>query len=179
MQKKTFPPSSDKVMELVRSGQASLRLRKNRWKLCGKLRRGQGVVFAAFLSQILLPAAAIAVYASLRQEPALLWAIFLYILIPFFLPLGCVSATLATGLGLAGLFLSWPPILVALFLPAELYFLAGGLWWLAIEWAILPAAMGDKLFFQELWEEGLLFVQTKDGFWGYEKSAEKEPLGSL
>lgn len=167
MRKKISFQDPDQVLALIREQEASVRFRKNRWKLCGKLRRGQGVVLLAFLSQILLPTAAIAVYSSIRHEPALLFTIPLYVLLPFFLPLGCLSATLITGVGLAGLILSWPPILVSLCLPAELYFLGGRLWWFAIQWALLPDLMSDRHFFKELWEEKLLFVQTQDGFFGY------------
>lgn len=167
MQKNFSFQNSDQVLALIRAREASVRFRRNRWSLCAKLRRGQGVVLTAFLSQILLPTAAIAIYAFICREPTLLFAALPYALLPFLLPLGCLSATLITGIGLAGLFLSWPPILVALCLPAELYFLGGRLWWLAIQWALLPDAMADRLFFKELWEEKLLFVQTQDGFFGF------------
>lgn len=167
MQKKPSFQTSDQVLELIREKKASIRLRKNRWKLCGKLRRSHGLVLAAFHTQILLPAAAVAVYAFILREPYLLFAAVVYVLLPFFLPLGCIAATVLTGVGLAGLLLSWPPPLVALCLPAELYFLGGEIWWMSIQWAILSDAMGDRLFFKELWEAGLLFVQTEDGFWGY------------
>lgn len=133
---------------------------------------GHASVVLTFLLQLLLPAALVAGWYLHCRELSALAALPVYLLLPFVLPLGQFLAGLMTAFGLFGLIWHWPAWSVALLLPALLSYFGSWLWQQSILLLACRQVLGDKAVFEELWTQGLIALQTKEGVFQYSAAEE-------
>lgn len=151
-------------------------LRIARGKYSTLLQRfGQGriSVVLAFLLQLLLPAAVVIGWYLYCGDPSTLAAVLVYLLLPFLFPLGQLLSGFMTALGLFGLIWHWPAWCVALLLPALLSYLGSWIWQQSILLLVCRQVLHDKGVFEELWLQGLIALQDKEGVYQYSASGEK------
>jgi len=156
------------IRDGLREKTVLLRIARGKYTLLLQ-RFGQGriSVVLAFLLQFILPAAFAAGWFFYSSDPLALFAIPIYLLLPFAFPLGQFTAGLMTAFGLFGLIWHWPAWSVAVLLPALLSYFGGWVWQQSILLLVCRQVLNDKAVFEELWTQGLIALQDKQGVYQY------------
>lgn len=156
------------IQDGLRKKSILLRIARGRYAvLLQRFGPGHASVILTFLLQLLLPAAVVVGLYLYCRELSALAALPVYLLLPFALPLGQFPAGLLTAFGLFGLIWDWPAWSVSLLLPALLSYLGSWLWQQSILLLVCRQILNDKAVFEELWLQGLIALQTKEGVYQY------------
>ena len=159
--------SYNQIQDGLRKKSILLRIARGRYAvLLQRFGPGHASVILTFLLQ-LLPAAAVVGWYLYCRELSALAALPVYLLLPFALPLGQFPAGLLTAFGLFGLIWDWPAWSVSLLLPALLSYLGSWIWQQSFLLLVCRQILNDKAVFEELWLQGLIALQTKEGVYQY------------
>lgn len=162
------------IQDGLRKKAILLRIARGRYSiLLQRFGQGRPSVVLTFLLQLILPIAFVVGWFLYCRESFVLFAIPIYLLLPFLLPLGQLLSGIMTAFGLFGLIWHWPAWSVAILLPALLSYFGGWLWQQSILLLVCRQVLNDKTVFEELWTQGLIALQDKQGLYQYARSEEK------
>lgn len=159
------------IQSALRKKTVILRIARGRYSiLLQRFGQGRPSVIFTFLLQMILPISFIVGWFFYCREILVLFAIPIYLLLPFTLPLGQFLSGIMTAFGLFGLIWHWPSWSVAILLPALLSYFGGWIWQQNIQLLVCRQALNDREVFEELWTQGLIALQDKEGLYQYASS---------
>ena len=162
------------IQEALRKKTAVLRIARGKYTvLLQRFGQGRPSVVLAFLLQFILPAAFVVGWFFYCRDALALFALPIYLLLPFTFPLGQLLSGVMTTFGLFGLIWHWPAWSVSLLTPALLSYFGSWAWQQSILILVCRQVFNDKAVFEELWTQGLIALQNQQGLYQCTPSEEK------
>lgn len=159
------------IREALQKKEAVLRIAKGKYAvLLEQFGKGRISVVLTFLLQLILPTVFVTAWYFSCRELTVFAALPVYLILPFVFPLNQFLAVGMTAFGLFGLIWHWPAWAVALLLPALLSYFGGWVWQQNILILVCRQALRDQKSFEELWRQGVIALQDREGIYQYTAS---------